>query len=149
MVLRRSVEAGAFSLLRAALTDDTAASLAGVASPDGGSLSPLQASSITTSRLPAVVEAPFTCKPPRHPNRVIHFLAEGQESPHPRPRIQTRWQIQDADPGCLNPGLCSCDPLHLGKQVSGATQTTRWFDSPALEVPVSGSWHAVGQVCTA
>lgn len=32
MVLRRSVEAGAFSLLRAALTDGTAASLAGVAS---------------------------------------------------------------------------------------------------------------------
>lgn len=32
------------------------------------------------------------CKPPRHPNGegtviVVHFLAEGQESPHPRPGI--------------------------------------------------------------
>lgn len=70
-----------------------------------GSLSPLQASSITTSPLPAVVEAPFMCvslrKPPRHPNRegtviVVHFLAEGQESPPP----QAWHPYAVAGPGC-------------------------------------------------
>lgn len=71
---------------------------------DQGSLSPLQASSITSVPSAAVWEAPFvcvsSCNPPRHPNGegtviVVHFLAGGQESPHPRPGTCMRWQIQE------------------------------------------------------
>lgn len=93
---------------------------------------PLPPPSLIHHHVPIVAgcEAPFmcvsSCKPPRHPDRegtvIVHFLSEGQESPHPRPGIRMRWQIQERS------------RQHVGL---------------VLEVPVSGSWHAVGRVYTA